>query len=316
MRKGFFVLFPAGSIVFRIMQRVAFNNLELRPRRLSRWPRVARRVLFGLFLVAIAFVWARLFMPSVLLPNARWPEGVLLVLAAATLLASLTRELPGQNIILASVLIGVIAGGVHTLGTVSGIPFGPYVYTEEIGQQLFYPLPWAVPGIWLIAVLSCRGVARLILRPWRKGRNYGFWLIGVTVLLITLFDLALEPYAVVVKRFWEWKPTKVPVDWYGAPVTNLLGWALTASLMMVLTTPALIKRKPVKLPPDYRPLLIWALINGFFIAGAAVHHLWSAAILTGVISVVAGLFALWGARTEKRSSADDAELESGGGPKQ
>ena len=100
-----------------------------------------RRGVFGLFLLSFALVYARLWQPGLLVGEARWPEGLLLVLTTATLLASLSAQLPAQNVMLASVLIALVGGAAHTLGALTGIPFGPYVYTAHLGQKLFEPLP-------------------------------------------------------------------------------------------------------------------------------------------------------------------------------
>ena len=77
-----------------------------------------------------------------------------------------------------------------------------------------------MPLIWVVVILNSRGVARLILRPWRKIRNYGFWLIGLTAALTMLFDLAFDPFASRVKHYWLWVPTKLPLTWQGAPGNN------------------------------------------------------------------------------------------------
>ena len=69
-----------------------------------------------------------------------------------------------------------------------------------IGRQLFDPLPWTIPMIWLVALLASRGTARLVLRPWRNTPNYGYWLIGTAALLVVVLDLGLEPFAVQVHR--------------------------------------------------------------------------------------------------------------------
>ena len=179
-------------------------------------------MLFGLFLLQFALVWTRLWLPWPLLGNARWPDGLLVLLTTATVLASLTRQLPGQNVMLASIIIAFIAGAVQTLGALTAIPFGPCVYTDDIGQQLFYPLPWAVPLVWIAVLLASRGVARLMLRPWRNTQAYGFRLIGFTTLLVVLLDVGLEPFATRVKHYWFWNPTKLKFDWYTHAVGQLL----------------------------------------------------------------------------------------------
>ena len=198
---------------------------------------------------------------------------------------------------LASVIIAVIGGGVQTLGALTGIPFGPFVYNpDNIGQELFHPLPWAAPMIWVVVILNSRGVARLMLRPWRKIRAYGFWVIGLTTLLAALFDLGLEPFATRVKGFWFWSPTKLPFGWYGAPLVNFIGWALTTLLILAFATPSLIDKKKVKHPPDYQPLMIWLLLSFLFATGAFMHQLWPAAGLIVAGSMAVTVFALRGAR--------------------
>jgi uncharacterized membrane protein len=255
------------------------------------------RVLLGLFLLQFALVWILLWLPLPPLGSARWPDGLLVVLATATVLASLARHLPVQNVMLAASIIAVIAGAVQTLGVLTAIPFGPYVYTEHIGQQLFYPLPWAVPMVWITSILASRGVARLVLRPWRKTANYGFRSIGLTTVLVVLLDFGLEPFAACVKHYWLWNPTKLRFDWYGAPSVNFFGWAVTTLLILAFTTPSLINKKPgPRPPPDYVPLVVWLLTNLLFATGAAVHQLWAAVGVICLYSIVVAVLAIRGAR--------------------
>ena len=279
------------------MNRAAFKQIPLRSGRFSGLAPKVQRVLLGLFVLQFALVWTRLWLPWPLLGGVRWPDGLLVVLATASVLASLARQLPGQNVMLAAILIAFIGGAAQCLGAWTAIPFGPYVYTEDIGQQLFNPLPWAIPLLWITAILASRGVARLALRPWRKTSNYGFRLIGLTTLLVVLLDLGLEPFAVRVKHFWLWNPTKLKLDWYGAPWINSFGWAVTTLLILGFATPSLINKKPgPQPPPDYAPLAVWLLINLLFATGAAVHHLWPALGLISLYSVAVTVFALRGAR--------------------
>jgi uncharacterized membrane protein len=253
------------------------------------------KIIFGLFLIQFTLVWLNLWAQFPGFGDFRWPNGVLLVLTAATVLTSLSRQLPAQNVMLASVIIAFVAGVVQSFGTVTAIPFGPYVYLPAIGQPLFEPLPWAVPIIWLVTILCARGVGRLILRPWRKTRSYGFWLMGITATLVVLFDFGLEPYATEVKQFWFWSPTRAGLYWYRTPWVNFLGWAATALLILAFVTPSLINKKPVKHPPDYYPLIIWLLVNGLFATGAIAHQIWAATAFVVVHCIIVTIFAMRGA---------------------
>jgi uncharacterized membrane protein len=279
------------------MNRVALKRVPLRSSRLSGLAPKVYRVLLGLFLLQFTWVWLRLWLPIPLFAHARWPEGLLVVLITATLIASLTRQLPAQNVMLASCIVAFIAGAVQILGALTAIPFGPFVYTDRIGQYLFYPLPWAMPLVWIAVILASRGVGRLVLRPWRRNPAYGFWLLGLTTLLVVLLDLGLEPFATRVNHYWFWNPTRLRLDWYTAPCINFLGWAVTTLLILLFATPSLINKKPgAQPPPDFSPLIVWLLLNVLFATGAAVHQLWPALGVICLISLVITLLALRGAR--------------------
>jgi putative membrane protein len=259
---------------------------------------IAHLVAFVLFLAVFAVAWLNEALPSAPFGEAQYPEALLLVVGVATSLASLARQLPAQNVLLVAVAIAVLGGAVQTLGALTGIPFGPFVFGERLGPRLFHPLPWAAPLIWVVAAFNSRGVARLILRPWRKMRSYGFWLIGVTAVVLALFDLGLEPFAVRVRQYWIWNPTKIPIDYYGAPAVNFLAWAVVAVLMLAFVTPALINKrhnqKHGRTPAVYHPLIVWLLLEFLFASGAAAQHLWPAAIITSIAGIIVAVFAVRG----------------------
>ena len=291
-----FGLWTLVSNLGRMNHRSVLKKIPLRVDLFLGLAAKIHKVLFVLFLIQFVLVWLNLWTPFPGFGNARWPAGVLLVLAAATVLSSLARQLPAQNVMLASVIIVFIAGTVQTIGALTALPFGPYVYLPAIGQRLFEPLPWAVPIIWLVAILCARGVGRLMLRPWRKTRSYGFWLMGITTSLVVLFDFGLEPFATQVKQFWFWTPTRAGLYWYSAPWVNFVGWAATALVILAFTTPSLINKKPVKHPPDYHSLVVWILVNAFFATAAMTHQLWAASAVVVVHCIAAATLAVRGAR--------------------
>jgi len=198
-----------------------------------------------------------------------------------------------------SIIITFIAGAVESIGASSGIPFGPFSYTANIGQELFHPLPWAMPLVWIVVILNARGVGRLVLRPWRKGKNYGLWLIGVASLLVVLLDLGLEPFATRVKRYWLWGVSKTSLNWYNAPWVNFVGWAVTALLILAFATPSLINKIPAKQSPatDWFPLVVWLMLN-FLLATAAVsNQLWPAAVFVIANNMIVAALAVWGGKS-------------------
>jgi uncharacterized membrane protein len=247
------------------------------------------------FLLAAGFLYAVIAVGTK--SDSNWPEALLLLLATVSTLAALARQLPAQNVLLASCPIAVIGAGTHAVGAKSGIPFGPFMFGPEIGWKFFNLLPWAMPLLWVVAVLNSRGVARLALRPWRKMRTYGFWLIGLTALFTMIFDCALEPFAVQAKHYWIWTTTGYSLTPQGAPVSNSVGWFIITVLMLAFATPALINKQLSKRSaPDFHPLAVWLGGVLLFAVGAAMHGLWPAVAVDAAIGIAVTVFAVRGAR--------------------
>jgi putative membrane protein len=256
-----------------------------------------RRLFDALLLAAYALVLARLWRPLPLPGKPGWLDAVLLLLAVAGTIAALARHLPLQNVLFAALFIGIAGGGADWLDLKTGIPFGSFTPGHNTGPKMFSALPWVMPAIWILAILNSRGVARLILRPWRNLHAYGFWLIGVTAALTVLFDLAFDPFASRVKQYWFWEPTQFPLSWQGAPLVNFFGWLVVTLLILAFITPLLINKHPThRRPPDFHPLAIW--LGGIFLfaAAAALNRLWLATAADAAIGIVTAVFAIRGAR--------------------
>ncbi len=257
---------------------------------------VWERYLFtGIFIIVYATVLLQSW-HVINLPSQGGLDASLLVLAAAGTLVALSRHLPWQNILLASFIIALAAGAVTSLNLATGIPFGQFVPSEKFGPILHKIFPITMPLLWIVVILNSRGVARLILRPWRKTHAYGFRLIGLAAVLTMLFDLALDPFANKVKHFWYWEPVKLPLTWQNAPVVNFLGWLVVAVVILAFITPVLINKSPApRQPPDLHPLGMWLGGILLFINGLALAGLWPAVALNVIIALAVPIFAIRGA---------------------
>ena len=251
---------------------------------------------FIVFLIWYAVNWMALLLGIRWPSDWRWVEPLLFLLGAATLLVGLGRRIPLQNVLLSMMLIIVFAGAVTATDVKTGIPFGPCLHTENLSSPSFQPVPWPLPFLWIVVIVSSRGVARLMMRPWRKTNYYGYWIIGLTMTLALLFDLGLEPFATGVKQYWLWRTPPTVPNWYSAPWTNFLGWAVVVLGILFITTPWLINKQPIKLPTDYHPLIVWLLWNGYFLTGNILHQNWPAVAVGLAGSAVAAVFAVRGGR--------------------
>lgn len=227
-----------------------------------------------------------------------WPVAFLTIATGIATLTSISRQLAGQNVMLAATIIASIGGIIHAIGVITGIPFGPFAYSSNAGPKFFGTLSWAIPVLWIIVLLNARGVARLILKPWRKTKNYGFWVIGVATILVALFDLALEPFATHINGYWVWTPTKFPWTWNGVPWINSIGWMITSLLALAFATPSLINKhsRSRKLPPEFHPLYVWLLLLTLFGVAAGLQDKWSVVTLCSATGVASAFFAIRGAR--------------------
>jgi len=226
-------------------------------------------------------------------------DAATIALAAVASVTALHRQLPWQNVLPAALIAAAIGGFAHGLSANPNfcLPFGPLVFNPAAGGKIFSTLPWTVPILWIVVIFNARGTARLIMRPWRKVKNYGFWLLGLTAALAMAFDLALEPYAGPVRHLWRWQPTKITFTWQGATPLNFLGWAFVSLLIMAFATPSLIRKQPGNpSAPDFHPLALWLGALLLFATGAARAGLWWPVAVDATLAAVTTFFAIRGAR--------------------
>ena len=261
----------------------------------SPWAHAAHKPLFIAFLAVFAILWMAALLGISFSDDWRWVDGLFWLLAAATSVVGLARRLPEQNVFTSVFLIGGLALVIGVIGDKTGVPFGPRVYADAFGAKLF-GVPFPVPVMWIVIIVSCRGVARLIMRPWRKTTYYGFWVIGLASVLSVLFDAGFEPFATRVKHYWFWETYGNVLNWYSTPWANFLGWFAVTLGIIGFTTPWLINKQPVKQPNDYHPLALWLLLNVYLATGNALQGLWLAVAICIAGNAIALIYAVRGAR--------------------
>lgn len=124
------------------------------------------------------------------------------------------------------------------LGSQTGFPFGKYHYTGLLQPQLA-GVPLLIPLAWLMMLPPAWAIAVIIL-----GKNINrvkFSLLSA--LILTAWDLFLDPQ-MVGWGFWVWE---TPGPYFGIPISNYLGWILTASLITLLANPKSLPVGPLSL---------------------------------------------------------------------
>lgn len=217
--------------------------------------------LVGVFLTVLAGSLAVTLAGVRPAPAWGWVEGLVPVFASLALLASLAGRLPLQNALACGAMIGVTAGMVVAVAVHTRFPLGRFEFSDVSGPRLLGLVAWPVPFLWVALLLSSRQCGKLILRPWRRHRHYGWLLLGVSVVLVLLLTLVLEPFGQTVKGWWTWQLPAGTAGWQGAPVALLPAVAVLTALLLLGATMWLIPKRPTGLPPERTPAVIWLALD-------------------------------------------------------
>lgn len=251
-------------------------------------PAWIHKPIFAFFLLLAAADIARRWL------GLAWPVGwnflspAIWALGALTLSIGLARRLPAQNVGAIVVLASLLSLLVEVLNAATNLPFGHRAFTEQVGPRIM-GVAWYQPLLWVSLAISGRGVARLILRPWRKLQYYGLWVMATATVLTLGMALAYEPFGS--GAGWWWRENRADIwNWYSAPVASIFGWLITTLLIYGFTTPWFLNKQPVKQPTDWHPLVVWEALLIWLSVSNAFSGSWSA-VLAGIMAglVAAGM---------------------------
>jgi uncharacterized membrane protein len=128
----------------------------------------------------------------------------------------------------AALVLVLVAGGggflAEAVGVATGYPFGRYTYDAALGPAVL-GVPLVIPLAWTMMAYPALLVGRRLTRryvPIVAGWALASW------------DVFLDPQ-MVAAGFWRWEEGGVQVPGIpGIPVTNFLGWALVAVIIMAV----------------------------------------------------------------------------------
>jgi putative membrane protein len=122
-------------------------------------------------------------------------------------------------------------------GTITGLPFGPYVYTENLGYRIFGHVPLNLPTSWFYMLYASLAICARLMTA-RDDRATRAWWAFVAAFVMTAWDVSMDP-AMVSSSHWLWQlppaETLGPIGraigsamFYTMPLTNWLGWLVIA----------------------------------------------------------------------------------------
>jgi uncharacterized membrane protein len=172
--------------------------------------RFSLRALWFFFPFGIAFVAFGL-----LPPGYSWTGSIVIGLYALTALGSELRARSPVRALVTCAALSSALFAVEYIGVTTGVPFGPYTYTDALGG-LVAGVPIAMALAWYVTIVSTWRIAqRFADRP--AGRN-AVHVALVSGVLTVILDVALEPMAATITRYWVWEGGAVPpanyVAWF------------------------------------------------------------------------------------------------------
>lgn len=192
----------------------------------GRWPGYPYLLLFAgwlqvlIALPLVILVWGQ---------AATAPTVSVNVLVQSLLVLTILRQAWGarRTAITAAMVVG-LTWAIEFVGSTTGLPFGRYSYTEVLQPQLGH-VPLLIPLAWLMMLPPAWAAAYLA-----NGRRTGWRFVLFSALALTAWDLFIDPQ-MVRWGFWVWAE---PGLYFGIPLLNFAGWALSGALITALARPA------------------------------------------------------------------------------
>ncbi|WP_165874299.1 carotenoid biosynthesis protein [Rubrobacter taiwanensis] len=146
---------------------------------------------------------------------------------AAPAIAALFLRLGVRRAVISLAGLSLFAFAVEITGVLTGFPYGEFSYGAGLGPKLAGLVPYALPVAYVPLVIGAVAAAEPRASD-TPGRRAG-WVFSAALLLVAL-DGVLDPGAVRL-GLWVWPEGGA---YYGVPVENYLGWALSGTLAAAL----------------------------------------------------------------------------------
>ncbi len=174
------------------------------------------------------------------------------------------------------VILGIYALLIETTAIISGFPYGHFGYSEHLGSKLFGLVPWTVAFAWPPLMFAAYAVSYNL-------TSSRILRIVLTTLILTAFDLVLDPGAVTL-NFWSYPAGGI---YYGVPASNFLGWLFSGFIGSLIFEGFITYIKPLLPAPAQLTvsavfiIFFWTALSAF--AGLLVPALIGASIFAGSV---------------------------------
>ncbi len=203
------------------------------------------------------------------------------------------------------------------LGTSTGLPFGPYSYTNQLGYKILGLVPFNIPTSWFFMLYCSLAICGRLL-PAKNDSLSRWWWALVAGFVLTAWDVSMDP-AMVASQHWIWhlpsldgmplwQNILIGGHFYGMPLTNWLGWLLTgiivARVMLAIVPPTTWAEC---VSPSNFPLILYGVAAVLPLGICIGRGLWLAFVLGAIAMAIPLALAL-----RKRSRAVGSAMRASG----
>lgn len=227
------------------------------------------------------------------------------VLGAVAALCSLAATIGWRTALSLAATASALALGAELAGTSTGLPFGDYAYSGLLGYRILGLVPFPIPLSWFYMLAGSLVIVARLSRAPVSGRTPWRLALGAGALMVA-WDLAMDP-AMVKTGHWAWERGSMFRDaglpawlesffmadaFYGMPLSNWLGWFLTATLiarvMLAIVPPPVVRDRVAS---SSLPIALYVANGVMPVALCLRDGLWWAAALGSVGMLVPAVIA-------------------------
>lgn len=132
-----------------------------------------------------------------------------------------------RRAVLALLVLCGYTWAIEYVGVRTGWPYGTFEYGVALGPMLGGAVPVALPLFFVPLVVNAYLLSIASLGRWAERRLAR---LPLAIALVVVIDVVLDPAAVAI-GFWAFDP---PGAFYGVPLSNYLGWILSATVGVLL----------------------------------------------------------------------------------
>jgi putative membrane protein len=202
--------------------------------------------------------------------NVIWVSALFIVILAIPSYFFLYRWVGLKLALAILVVFSVLPIAIEAIGITTGFPYGWFYYSENLGYKVLDLVPWSVAFAFAPLVLGSLSLASYVTTDARLA-------IPLSALILVWTDLVLDPAAVLLE-IWIWAH---PGPYYGIPISNYIGWFLTATLASTILHGA-ISGKSVEISQIDSKLATSHLLIAAFWTG---YTVWTGLVIPAILGL-------------------------------